>query len=115
MTQETLPFPFRFPEPGEDTTTAGLCKTCLDSPIVQEPCPHTTAIVPCVKRADVVPADEEGSGIRQARPAANEPSERGGCEVCGLWAIEHISSEHGHPFTPMRGGRRPKFISGAKR
>lgn len=111
MTDETLPFPFRFPEPGEDTTHAGLCQECVNAPIVQTPCPHTTAIIPFVKHAEKPVEDEEGSGIRAARPAVNEPSERGECEVCGMWAVEH--KDENHPYTPT--GRKPKFIVGAKR
>lgn len=101
MTETTLQFPFRFAEPGEDTTHAGLCVQCVNAPIVQTPCPHT-ATTP----------DEEGSGTHPAKPANNEPSEKGGCEVCGLWQVEHTDA--GHPFVHVgRGG--PKFIAGAKR
>ncbi len=111
MTETTLPFPFRFPEPGENTTHAGLCQECVNAPIVQTPCPHpasTAAIIPMV-----VP-DEEGLGILKARPASQEPSDKDGCEVCGLWKVEHADA--GHPFVHVgRGGRRPKFIAGAKR
>lgn len=108
MTDETLPFPFRFPEPGEDTTAAGLCKVCLDAPIVQTPCPHEgLALAPALP-----PAPVERDVVKPMRQATNEPTERGGCEVCGGWPVEHAHGEIDHPYAPRPG---KKFIVGAKR
>lgn len=82
--------PFRYPKDARDRDRAGLCEECLDSPIVQTPCPHgTLAIVP-------IP------DMHSARPADNSPSENGGCSVCGCWLDEHQAAgiEFDHPYEP---------------
>ena len=111
MTDTALPFPFRFPEPDEDITRAGLCQECLNAPIVQTPCPHSVTIP--MSSVSVMPATpEEGEGKVVARPATNEPSMKGECEVCGLWAVEHEDKEVGHQFTPIG---KTRYIADAKR